>query len=128
MRGGGGRGSYRRKALSCAVGASPVRAGIDRSQPRAAASGDRGNQTTVASVPARLEVGATSACDCAAAVLRQAASRGPMTEAREKVKSSADGFAHQAVEDPVAREPARIARELHDGIGTDLPVAISIST
>ena len=49
-----------------------------------------------------------------------------MTEAREKVKSSADGFAHQAVEDAVARERARIARELHDGIATDLAGAISL--
>jgi Signal transduction histidine kinase len=49
-----------------------------------------------------------------------------MTEAREKVKTPADGFAHQAVEDAVARERARIARELHDGIATDLAGAISL--
>ncbi len=40
--------------------------------------------------------------------------------------SSEDGFAHQAVEDAVARERARIARELHDGIATDLAGAISL--
>lgn len=49
-----------------------------------------------------------------------------MTEAREKVTSPADGFAHQAVEDAVARERARVARELHDGIATDLAGAISL--
>ncbi|HXN77168.1 MAG TPA: histidine kinase, partial [Candidatus Dormibacteraeota bacterium] len=49
-----------------------------------------------------------------------------MTEAREEVKSTGDGFAHQAVEDAVARERARIARELHDGIATDLAGAISL--
>ena len=49
-----------------------------------------------------------------------------MTEAREKVKGATEGFAHQAVEDAVARERARIARELHDGIATDLAGAISL--
>jgi signal transduction histidine kinase len=49
-----------------------------------------------------------------------------MTEARDQVTSSADGFAHQAVEDAVARERARISRELHDGIATDLAGAISL--
>jgi signal transduction histidine kinase len=50
-----------------------------------------------------------------------------MTETRvRKVESQADGFAHQAVEDAVARERAHIARELHDGIATDLAGAISL--
>jgi signal transduction histidine kinase len=49
-----------------------------------------------------------------------------MSEARDKIKPSGDGFAHQAVEDAVARERARIARELHDGIATDLAGAISL--
>ena len=49
-----------------------------------------------------------------------------MTEARGKAKASADGFAHQAVEDALARERARVARELHDGIATDLAGAISL--
>jgi signal transduction histidine kinase len=49
-----------------------------------------------------------------------------MTEAQENVRSTAEGFAHQAVEDAVARERARIARELHDGIATDLAGAISL--
>lgn len=49
-----------------------------------------------------------------------------MTEARDQVAPSADGFAHQAVEDAVARERARISRELHDGIATDLAGAISL--
>ncbi|HVH63797.1 MAG TPA: sensor histidine kinase [Candidatus Dormibacteraeota bacterium] len=35
-------------------------------------------------------------------------------------------FAHQAIEDAVARERARIARELHDGIATELAGAISL--
>jgi signal transduction histidine kinase len=37
-----------------------------------------------------------------------------------------EGFAQQAVEDAVARERARIARELHDGIATELAGAISL--
>jgi signal transduction histidine kinase len=49
-----------------------------------------------------------------------------MTEMREKVAPRDEGFAHQAVEDAVARERARIARELHDGIATDLAGAISL--
>jgi signal transduction histidine kinase len=49
-----------------------------------------------------------------------------MTETREKPQPQADGFAHQAVEDAVARERARIARELHDGVATDLAGAISL--
>lgn len=35
-------------------------------------------------------------------------------------------FAHQAIEDAVARERARIARELHDGLATELAGAISL--
>lgn len=38
----------------------------------------------------------------------------------------AEGFTHQAVEDAVGRERARIARELHDGVATDLAGAISL--
>jgi signal transduction histidine kinase len=49
-----------------------------------------------------------------------------MTETREQAKLQADDFAHQAVEDAVARERARIARELHDGVATDLAGAISL--
>jgi len=49
-----------------------------------------------------------------------------MTETGEKVASRDEGFAHQAVEDAVARERARIARDLHDGIATDLAGAISL--
>jgi signal transduction histidine kinase len=50
-----------------------------------------------------------------------------MTETRDKkVESQAEGFAHQAVEDAVARERAHIARELHDGVATDLAGAISL--
>ncbi len=37
-----------------------------------------------------------------------------------------EGFAHQAVEDAVAREHARIARELHDGVATELAGAVSL--
>jgi len=37
-----------------------------------------------------------------------------------------EGFAHQAVDDAVARERARISRELHDGVATDLAGAISL--
>jgi signal transduction histidine kinase len=45
---------------------------------------------------------------------------------RPPPESGADGFAHQAIEDAVARERARMARELHDGIATDLAGAISL--
>ena len=37
-----------------------------------------------------------------------------------------ESFAHQAVEDAVGRERARIARELHDGVATELAGAISL--
>ena len=37
-----------------------------------------------------------------------------------------ESFAQQAVEDAVARERARFARELHDGIATELAGAISL--
>lgn len=42
------------------------------------------------------------------------------------MKSSTENFAHQAVDDAVARERARIARELHDGVATELAGAISL--
>ena len=42
------------------------------------------------------------------------------------MKSKTESFAHQAVEDAVSRERARIARELHDGIATELAGAISL--
>lgn len=37
-----------------------------------------------------------------------------------------EDFAHQAAEDAVTRERARVARELHDGIATELAGAISL--
>lgn len=37
-----------------------------------------------------------------------------------------ESFAHQAAEDAVGRERARIARELHDGVATELAGAISL--
>lgn len=37
-----------------------------------------------------------------------------------------EDFAHQAAEDAVARERARIARELHDGVASELAGAISL--
>jgi len=42
------------------------------------------------------------------------------------VERRVDSFAHQAVEDAISRERARIARELHDGIATELAGAISL--
>jgi signal transduction histidine kinase len=43
------------------------------------------------------------------------------------MKDTADAAAvHQAVEDAVARERARMARELHDSVATDLAGAISL--
>lgn len=41
-------------------------------------------------------------------------------------EAPSEGFTHQAVEDAIARERARIARELHDGIATDLAGAIAL--
>ncbi len=49
-----------------------------------------------------------------------------MTTEASRVERRREGFAHQAVEDALARERARIARELHDGIATDLAGAISL--
>lgn len=49
-----------------------------------------------------------------------------MTAQRNQLKTRTEGFAHQAVEDAIARERARIARELHDGIATELAGAISL--
>lgn len=42
------------------------------------------------------------------------------------MRSETESFAHQAIEDAVARERARISRELHDGIATELAGAISL--
>ena len=41
-------------------------------------------------------------------------------------QSQSESFAQQAVEDAVARERARIARELHDGVASELAGAISL--
>jgi len=49
-----------------------------------------------------------------------------MSASRPRVEPRPDTFAQQAVEDAVARERARIARELHDGVATDLAGAISL--
>src|SRR5881296_2368589 len=49
-----------------------------------------------------------------------------MTPDRARVEPRHDTFAQQAVEDALARERARIARELHDGVATDLAGAISL--
>jgi signal transduction histidine kinase len=43
-----------------------------------------------------------------------------------KTGGVSEGFAHQAVDDAVSRERSRIARELHDGVATDLAGAISL--
>ena len=49
-----------------------------------------------------------------------------MTSELPAVERRMDSFAHQAVEDAIARERARIARDLHDGIATELAGAISL--
>ena len=49
-----------------------------------------------------------------------------MTKAKARVESPHETFAQQAVEDAVGRERARIARELHDGVASDLAGAISL--
>ncbi len=43
-----------------------------------------------------------------------------------RTEGVAEGFAYRAVEDAVGRERSRIARELHDGVATDLAGAISL--
>ena len=49
-----------------------------------------------------------------------------MTTGRARTDVPQDTFAQQAVQDAVTRERARIARELHDGVATDLAGAISL--
>jgi signal transduction histidine kinase len=49
-----------------------------------------------------------------------------MSELKRRVEAPHDSFAQQAVEDAVARERARIARELHDGVASDVAGAISL--
>jgi signal transduction histidine kinase len=48
-----------------------------------------------------------------------------MKDMRE-AESDSSGTLHQAAEEAVARERARIARELHDGLATELAGAISL--
>src|SRR5260370_12141147 len=47
-----------------------------------------------------------------------------MTETERQVEEPVAAAAQQAVDDAVARERARMARELHDGIATELAAAI----
>jgi signal transduction histidine kinase len=49
-----------------------------------------------------------------------------MTETQQAASTPDAAAAHQAVEDAVARERARMARELHDTVATDLAGAISL--
>ena len=49
-----------------------------------------------------------------------------MSKTKTDVESRRATFAQQAVEDAVARERARVARELHDGVASDLAGAISL--
>ncbi|MDQ6877866.1 MAG: histidine kinase [Candidatus Dormibacteraeota bacterium] len=49
-----------------------------------------------------------------------------MTETQNPASTEAAEAAHQAVEDAVARERAKMARELHDTVATDLAGAISL--
>ncbi len=49
-----------------------------------------------------------------------------MSAERSRTQSRSDTFAQQAVEDALGRERARISRELHDGIATELAGAISL--
>jgi signal transduction histidine kinase len=43
-----------------------------------------------------------------------------------KAQARGESFAQQAVEDAVARERARMARELHDGVASELAGAVSL--
>jgi signal transduction histidine kinase len=47
-------------------------------------------------------------------------------EAQDEAPTPAAEVVHQAVEDAIARERARMARELHDSVATDLAGAISL--
>lgn len=49
-----------------------------------------------------------------------------MSVQRTRGGSQTETFAQQAAEDAIARERSRMARELHDGIATDLAGAISL--
>ena len=49
-----------------------------------------------------------------------------MSSTRSGAEPRHETFAQQAVDDAVERERARIARELHDGVATDLAGAISL--
>jgi len=49
-----------------------------------------------------------------------------VTAGRSRVEPQHDTFAQQAVDDAVERERARLARELHDGVATELAGAISL--
>jgi signal transduction histidine kinase len=49
-----------------------------------------------------------------------------MKKAHDVAATRDAGATHQAVDDAVARERARIARELHDGLATELAGAISL--
>src|SRR5260370_8093168 len=124
-RGGGRMGGVARQTLTRPVGGYRGPARRDRGRPDAPAGSDRGDEATVAPVRTRPAVAAPSARDCVAGVARQATSEGLMTEAREKPRTSGDGFAHQAVEDAGARERAPIAPELPAGIAPHLPGPIS---
>jgi signal transduction histidine kinase len=49
-----------------------------------------------------------------------------MTETQQPPSTQAAEVVHQAVEDALARERARMARDLHDSVATDLAGAISL--
>jgi signal transduction histidine kinase len=49
-----------------------------------------------------------------------------MTTQAQQTQSEDEGFTRQAIETAVLRERARMARELHDGVATDLAGAISL--
>src|SRR4051812_40723849 len=87
------------------------------------ADDSRGDECAVAAVQPDAQMGAASTCDRGDPVVR--------AEGRSSVKAKeretrGESFAQQAVEDALARERARVARELHDGIATELAGAISL--
>src|SRR5258708_11468580 len=113
-------GGVARQTLTRPVGGYRGPARRDRGRPDSPAGSDRGDEATVAPVRTRPAVAAPSARDCVAGVARQATNESLMTEARDKPRTSGDGFAHQAVEDGVAPERAPHARRLHDRVATGL--------
>src|SRR5712691_7137640 len=112
------------------AGTSLERAAGRRARParerrRKAAARDGGDPGPVAALRRAASVAAASADHRAHPVVRPAEG-GAMSTGRPRVEPRHETFAQQAVDDAVERERARMARELHDGVATELAGAISL--